>query len=86
MKGDTNPLTKVLEKAQQIVEDRERRMLADYGIPLFVTEGGRNELLEWPADPEKVSPEEMQILIDTRGDAAVGRWLAEHYQAQQEPE
>lgn len=84
MRGDQNPLTPVMEKAQQIVEDRWNAIAAEYGLPLYVTEGGKNALLTWPADPEAITPEEMQQLVDTRGNDAVNQWLAEHYQAQAE--
>lgn len=63
-------------------------MIAEYGMPLTVVEGGKNEPLKWPEDPEKVTPEQMQVLVDTRGETAVNIWLSEHYAnlAGQEPQ
>jgi hypothetical protein len=81
MKGDENPLSAVMRKAQELIEEREAKLFASYGIPLFVTEGGDKALLEWPADPDLMTPEEMQVLIDTRGEEAVNQWLGEFYQA-----
>lgn len=81
MKGDQNPLTKVMEKAQEIVEERANKLFASYGLPLFVTESGDKALTTWPDDPDKMTPEEMQHLIDTRGEQAVNQWLQEFYQA-----
>jgi hypothetical protein len=81
VKGEKNPYTDILKDAEQAVSELENEIMAAYGIPLFVTEGGRKALLQWPADPDKMSPEEMQVLIDTRGEEAVNAWLAEHFSA-----
>lgn len=76
-----------MRKAQELVEEREAKLFASYGMPLFVTEGGDKALLTWPADPDKMSPEEMQVLIDTRGEEAVNAWLQQHFMnAGQEPQ
>lgn len=78
-KGAVNPLTPVVEKALAITEERWNALAATYGLPLFVTEGGKNELLKWPDNPDTMTPEEMQVLISTRGEQAVNQWLAEFY-------
>jgi hypothetical protein len=85
VKGDRNPLTKVIEKAVELVEEKERALLAKYGLPLFVEEGGRNALTTWePADPDEWTPEQLQVFIDTRGEDAVNAYLAHYFASKAE--
>lgn len=84
MKGDVNPLTKVLDKAADKVEARWNKIAAKYGVPLTVIEGGRNALLTWePADPDTWSPEQMQTFMDTRGEEAVNAYLASWFSSKE---
>jgi hypothetical protein len=82
VKGDTNALTDVLERALEIAEDLDTKLAASFGIPLYTESPGRSSELRWPEDPDQMPPEEMAVLVATRGEDAVNRWLREHYEAQ----
>ena len=80
MKGDENPFTTILDSAEEMVKELEVSLVEEYGLPLYTEEQGDKPV--WPADPELMSPEEMQVLIDTRGEQAVNQWLEAFYRAQ----
>lgn len=85
--GTTNTLTGVMLRAQEIALDLYDELLIQFGQqPLYMAEYPHTRQ-PWPKDPEDVSPEEMQYLINVRGEDAVNRWLAEFYmqQAEQDP-
>lgn len=79
MKGDTNPLTDILLQAQDLVNGMELDILEQFGIPLYTKEPGKYGFEKFPADPEAVSPEEMQQLINVHGEENVNQWLLDHY-------
>lgn len=81
-KGDKNPLTEIMEEAEQYVMYQFADLMKEFGLPLYYTDPGRGAgASAWPDDPEGISPEEMQMLVNTRGEDAVNQWLFEHYNA-----
>lgn len=81
-KGNRNPLTTQLEDAEAAIRDMEAALLKEFGLALYTEEQGTKPV--WPADPEQMSPETMQELIDTRGEQAVNEWLQGWYQSKAE--
>lgn len=77
-----NPLTLILEDAQQRIEQHETDLFSEYGVPLYTELPGEKAV--WPSDPEAMSPEEMAVLIQTQGEIKVNQWLAQHYSAKAE--
>lgn len=71
-----NPLTDVLDEAQTLIEAMESSIIAQYGQALFT-----ESKVEWPKDPEAMSPEEMAQLVQVHGMDSVNQFLAEHYQS-----
>lgn len=78
-----NPWTPIVETAAEELVRIAADLVRDFRVPLFVKLKGitSRAALEWPKDPMEVTPEEMQHLIDTRGEEAVDTWLAEHFAA-----
>ena len=85
MKGTVNDLTEIMTEAQELIERIESDLTESYGQPLFTTDQGRGRPV-WPSDPDTMAPEEMALLIQTRGEEAVNAWLTEHFTAKAERE
>lgn len=69
----TNPLTEVMELAEELIREQEVELMARFGIPLYVTERGvrARETNAMPESFDGISPEELQVLIDVHGEDAV---------------
>lgn len=80
----TNPLTEVLQEAKTQVRLLENVIIEEYGVALFTEEKRGLSALDWPDDPEALSPEAMRDLITIHGQDAVDLWLAEHYLTKQQ--
>lgn len=78
-KGIKNPLTEVLEEAEHQVRLLEQVIVEEYGIPLYTELKTGAAAFEWPDDPDKVSPEEMQVLVSEHGEEAVTAWINDFY-------
>lgn len=62
-------------EAERIIRQQEMDLLESFGLPLYVTDPGRRSPMPWPRDPEEMTPEEMQELIETYGEEAVTQWV-----------
>lgn len=87
-KGETNELTEIMQEAERVVEELDTSLATHYGLPLYVTDPGKSPTaaLAWPEDPDELTPEEMAVLVATRGKDAVNEWLSEHFYAAAERE
>ena len=76
-KGDRNPITESLLDAEEIIDEVEKQLYEEFGLPLYVTDPGKGKgLWQFPdKEPDQLSPEEMQVLINTHGKARVDEWL-----------
>lgn len=78
VKGEENELTKILELAADLTIQIDLELAEQFGIPLFTAAKGRGpSAYEWPETPEDLSPEEMQVLVNLHGEAAVKQWVME---------
>lgn len=80
VKGTQNPITLILEEAAELVVGVEAQLYEEYGIPLFTEEPGRAGP-KFPDDPESLSPETMQQLVNAHGEETVTNWLMERAMA-----
>lgn len=83
-----NPLTAVLKLAEELVREQEVELMAQFGIPLYVTERGvrARETNAMPASFDGISPEELQVLIEVHGEDAVTEAMVAALRRQSEEE
>lgn len=67
----------ILGEAESLVTELINDLALNYGGPLYTRKVVMT--VKWPDDPETLSPEEMQVLISTRGEEAVNQWLFETF-------
>lgn len=78
-KGEKNPITLILEEALELILEAEQELTEEFGtLPLFVEAGGKGpSSLQWPENPESLTPEQVQQLVNMHGKAQVTQWLQE---------
>lgn len=79
VKGEKNPITLILEEAMELALEADKEVTEEFGlVPLFTDAPGAGpSALEWPADPQSLTPEQMQVLVNLHGKKQVTQWLME---------